>query len=280
MSMGAGLCIPPMMFHPGTQHMYHAPIPHFSPMGVGMGMSMSFGNINGGSPQCPIFPVPSIQRARFPSSALGLTNLQGIPGPNLPIHGHPSPGLHTRVPRAPLVPLTGRHQISAVDSSALRVSSHNEVPRTSSNLNSEDRITNKNSRSMHNAEASSSIDHTSNQVGARSFNYISRFSHILRYEVLGSAVLSRMRLVEFENIRDNAWNCLPFSFAFITLNSKDACFFLAHFNFFPFFPLKYLLCLFFVVFHLVLSFSFTGQWGCSINMWKRKLYIENVVKNI
>ncbi|KAL8555045.1 hypothetical protein ACS0TY_003012 [Phlomoides rotata] len=85
MSMGAGLCVPPMMFASGSQHMYPAPIPHYSSMGVGMRMSMSY----------PIFPVHA--------------NFQGTPALNLPIHGHQCPGFHSRPPS---IPSTGAHHSS------------------------------------------------------------------------------------------------------------------------------------------------------------------------
>ncbi|KAK6121055.1 hypothetical protein DH2020_045206 [Rehmannia glutinosa] len=121
MSMGGGFYMPPMMF-PGIQHMYPAHVPHFSQMGVGMGMGMNE-------------------------------------------YGHPSRGIHSSVPRAPLVPLAVRpHVTSAMGSRAVRGSSHSEVPSTCSKLSSENLSTKKNSEFMHDAENSSSIKHGSKQL--------------------------------------------------------------------------------------------------------------------
>ncbi|KAK6143817.1 hypothetical protein DH2020_024165 [Rehmannia glutinosa] len=160
MSMGGGFYMPPMMFPPGIQHMYPAHVPHFSQMGVGMGMGM-----NGKSPQCPIFPVPPMQRLHFPSSTTAPTSFPRIPGSNIPEYGHPSRGIHSSVPRAPLVPLAVRpHVTSAMGSRAVRGSSHSEVPSTCSKLSSENLSTKKNSEFMHDAENSSSIKHGSKQL--------------------------------------------------------------------------------------------------------------------
>ncbi|KAI3445491.1 hypothetical protein Pfo_002156 [Paulownia fortunei] len=175
MSMGAGLCMPPMMFPTGMQHMHPAQVPHFSPMGVGIGMGMGMGmgfgmgmlDMNGGSLGCPIFPVPPLQVAHFPSPMSGPTNFQRIPGPNLPVYGHPGQGLPNSVPRAPLVPLNGQTPVtSAMGLSALRNGSHNEVASTSPILNAGDRMTNTNSQLMRSAEAGSSINHKSDQLKA------------------------------------------------------------------------------------------------------------------
>ncbi|KAG8369012.1 hypothetical protein BUALT_Bualt15G0106000 [Buddleja alternifolia] len=153
MSMGAGLCMPPMMFPTGMQHMH----PHFSPMGVGMGMGMGFGmsmlDMNGGS---PLFPVPPMQGVLFPSPMSGPTNFPRIPGQNIPLYGHACHGLPNAVPRPPVIPLTGRPPVtSAIGLSGSRVRSQSEVPSTSPVMNSEC-----------NAEARSSIDNRSNQPKA------------------------------------------------------------------------------------------------------------------
>ncbi|GER40103.1 phytochrome interacting factor 3 [Striga asiatica] len=71
MSMGAGLCMPPMMFSTGFPQMPHHPahIPHFSSMGM---MDM-----NSSMPRCPVFPV---QGLNFPA--------------RMPLYGHyPGQGL-------------------------------------------------------------------------------------------------------------------------------------------------------------------------------------------
>ncbi|KAK6139475.1 hypothetical protein DH2020_026789 [Rehmannia glutinosa] len=159
MSMGGGLCMPQMMFPTGMQHMHPAHIPHFSPMGVGMGMGMGFGmgmlDMHGGS---PIFPVPPLQAPHFPSSMP--TNFQRMPGPNLPVYGHPGQGLPNSVPRTPFVPLTGQPPVTSA------MGSHNAVPSTSPILNSGDPMTNTSSQLKGNAEAGSSINQKTNQLQA------------------------------------------------------------------------------------------------------------------
>lgn len=175
MSMGAGLCMPPVMFPSGIQHMHPAHVPHFSPMGMsmsmrlGMGMGMGFGtsmlDMNGGaSPRCPIFPVPTMQGTQFSHPTSGPINFPRIPGLNFPVYGFPSQGLHNSAPRVPLVPLNRPPIDSAVDLSNSRLVKHNEVQSPSPNLNSEDPSTHNNSRIIGNAEASSSRNHDSNQV--------------------------------------------------------------------------------------------------------------------
>ncbi|XP_076931245.1 transcription factor PIF3-like [Bidens hawaiensis] len=84
MSMGAGLCMPPMMFQTGMQQMHP---PHFSPMGnigmgmnYGMGMGMNYGigmEMNGGP---HMFPFSSTQGSRH-----------AVPSPS--VYGHPSQGM-------------------------------------------------------------------------------------------------------------------------------------------------------------------------------------------
>ncbi|CAI9765266.1 unnamed protein product [Fraxinus pennsylvanica] len=136
MSMGAGLCMPPMMFPTGMQHIHPAHMPHFSPMGVGMGIGFGMGSTN------------------FPRTA----------GSNRQVFGHPSHGLPGSVPQAPLVPLPGCPLSSAVGFNTSISGGRKNVPSTSLTTNSEDPIRNKNSQLMHNAEASSTMNHTSNQL--------------------------------------------------------------------------------------------------------------------
>ena len=111
MSMGSGLCMPPMMLPPGMQHIRAPPMAHLSPMGVGMGMGMGLSYGMGmlgmnGSPSCPMIPVPSTHTSQFPCSSIpGTTGLHGIPGSTglqlfgIPGHGQ---GLPMLLPRAPL----------------------------------------------------------------------------------------------------------------------------------------------------------------------------------
>ncbi|KAK6915741.1 Myc-type, basic helix-loop-helix (bHLH) domain [Dillenia turbinata] len=109
MSMGTGLCMPPMMLPTGMQHMHPAHMAHFSHLGVGMGMGMGFGmgmlDING-TASCPIIPVPPLQRSHIPGPPLSGPNaLRGMVGSNLPPFGLPAQGFPMPIPRAPLMPL-------------------------------------------------------------------------------------------------------------------------------------------------------------------------------
>ncbi|KAL8188879.1 hypothetical protein R6Q57_029634 [Mikania cordata] len=89
MSMGAGLCMPPMMFPTGMQHMHPS---HFSSMGMGMGMGMNYGmgmgmEMNGGPRMYP-----------FSSTTQGSRHL--VPPPS--IYGHPSQGMPMLIPQPPM----------------------------------------------------------------------------------------------------------------------------------------------------------------------------------
>ncbi|XP_022861898.1 transcription factor PIF3-like isoform X2 [Olea europaea var. sylvestris] len=166
MSMGAGLCMSPMMFPTGMQHIHPAHMPHFSPMGVGMGMGFGMGmlDMNGGTPRYPIFPVPPIQGSHFSSPMPGSSNFPRTAGSNSQVFGHPSHGLPGSVPLAPLVPLPGRPLSSAVGLNTSVAGGRMNVPCISVTTNSEDPVRNKNSQLMHSAEASSTMNHTSNQL--------------------------------------------------------------------------------------------------------------------
>ncbi|KAL6494441.1 ATP-dependent DNA helicase pif3 [Orobanche gracilis] len=154
MSMGAGLYMPSMMFPRGMQHMHPAHIPHFSPMGIGMGFGMGMLDMNGGS---PVFPVSPLQAQYFP-------NFQRMPGPNLPAYGHPGQGLRSSAPRPPSIPLTGQPPVNlAMGSSGLRSASQNASPI----LNSGDK-TNGNLQLNFNAGDGSSINQKSGQLHATS----------------------------------------------------------------------------------------------------------------
>ncbi|XP_076912374.1 transcription factor PIF3-like [Bidens hawaiensis] len=94
MSMGAGLCMPPMMFQTGMQQMHP---PHFSPMGnigmgmnygMGMGMNYGMGMEMSGSPH--MFPFSSTQGSRHT-----------VPSPS--VYGHPTQGM----PMLPQPPMPG-----------------------------------------------------------------------------------------------------------------------------------------------------------------------------
>ncbi|KAL6495027.1 ATP-dependent DNA helicase pif3 [Orobanche gracilis] len=155
MSMGAGLYMPSMMFPSGMQHMHPAHIPHFSPMGMGMGFGMGVLDTNGGS---PIFPVSPLQAQYFSASMPG--NFQRMPGPDLPTYGPPGQGLHSSVPRPPSIPSTGQAPVYlAMGSSGLRSVSQNASPV----LNSGD-TTNTNLQLNRNAGDGSSINQKSGQL--------------------------------------------------------------------------------------------------------------------
>ncbi|ONK63029.1 uncharacterized protein A4U43_C07F10660 [Asparagus officinalis] len=104
MSMGSGLCMPPMMLPPGMQHIRAPTMTHFSPMGVGMGMGMglSYGmgmlDMNS-SPNCPLIPVPSMHTSQFPCTSVGIPGSAGLQLFGIPGHGQ---GLPVPLPRAPL----------------------------------------------------------------------------------------------------------------------------------------------------------------------------------
>ncbi|XP_022015978.1 transcription factor PIF3 isoform X3 [Helianthus annuus] len=90
MSMGTGLCMPPMMFPNGMQHMH----PHFSPMGIGMGMGYGMGmgmgmgmEMNGGQHMFPFSPTIHGSRHPFPSP---------------PMYGHLSQGMPMLLPQPPM----------------------------------------------------------------------------------------------------------------------------------------------------------------------------------
>lgn len=177
--MGSGLCMPPMMFPTGMQHMH----PHFHPMGVGMGMAFGMGmpEMNGGSYGCPIYPVPPMQVPHFPSPMPGLPNFQR---PNLPVFGHPGQAFPSSVPRPSFVPLAPRPPVNfAMGSSALRNGSSSEMPSTSQIKNSGDPVTTLNSQSVCNVEPSSSVNNRSNQV------CFDPFCYDMRQKFLDSAMI-------------------------------------------------------------------------------------------
>lgn len=223
MSMGSGLCMPPMMFPTGMQHMHPAHVPHFQPMGVGvgMGMGMAFGmgmpDMNGASSGCPIYPVPPLQVPHFPSPVPGLPNFQRMPGHNLPVFGHPGQAFPNSVPRPPFVPLAPRPPVtSAMGSSTLRNGSNSEIPSTPQIMKSGVPVTAMNPQSMCNAEARSSVPNKSNQVCFLPFwrQEVFGFSHIF--------VGRNEKLMEFE--KENSGNyllvicvhCIKIGYVYVT----------------------------------------------------------------
>lgn len=109
MSMGSGLCMPPMILPAGMQHMLMPLMAHLSQMGVGMGMGMRLGYGMGmldtnGSPSCPLLPVPPMRGPQlcFPSIP-GTQGLHGMPSStSLPTFG--TSGLRLPAPMPPIPP--------------------------------------------------------------------------------------------------------------------------------------------------------------------------------
>lgn len=145
--------MPPMMFPAGMAQMHAAHMAHFSPMGMGFGMGMM--DMNGGSPGCPMIQVPPVHGAHFPAPRpapiFAPTSFQGMAGHNFQVFGHP----------APRVPFSEVHSMNATGMAAPV-----ELPNSAPSSNSKDLIQDANSQMMHNANASTSMSHTSTQVCA------------------------------------------------------------------------------------------------------------------
>lgn len=163
MSMGTGLCIPPMMLPTGMQHMHAAHIGHFPPMGVGMGMGMGMGfgmgmvDMNGCSTSCPIIQTPPMQATHFPGRPISAPpNLHGMVGSNLQVFGLPGQGIPLSMPHAPLIPMSGSPFMKS-SSMALNGSAAGtmEVLDSAPPSSSKDLIQNVNSQVMQNNDANS-----------------------------------------------------------------------------------------------------------------------------
>ena len=165
MSMGTGLCMPPMMLPTGMQHIHAAHMGHFPPMGVGMGMGMGMGygmgmlDMNGGSPSCPFIQAPPMQGTHFPGRPISVPpNLHGMVGSNLQVFGLPGQGIPLSMPHAPLIPMSGsplmKSSMALNDSGA---AGSMEVPDSAPASSSKDLIQNVNSQVMRNNDANSSM---------------------------------------------------------------------------------------------------------------------------
>ncbi|XP_010313958.1 transcription factor PIF3 [Solanum lycopersicum] len=169
MSVGAGLCVPPMMFP--MQHMHGAQMPHFSPMSLGMGMGMGFGlgmlEMNGRSSGYPMYPMPSVQGGHFPSPPIpASTAYPGIAVSNRHVFAHPGQGLPMSIPRASLGPLAGQPSTgAAVPMNVAREGVPVEIRGAQPNLDSKTPV-HKNSQIVQNAEASCPQNQTCSQVQA------------------------------------------------------------------------------------------------------------------
>ena len=171
MSMGTGLCMPPMMLPTGMQHIHAAHMGHFPHMGVGMGMGMGMGygmgmlDMSGGSPSCPIIQAPPMQGAHFPGRPISASpNLHRMVGSNLQMFGLPSQGIPLSMPHAPLIPVSGSPLMkSSMALNGSGASGAMEVPDSAPSSSSKDLIQNVNSqvnKVMQNNDANSSMAST------------------------------------------------------------------------------------------------------------------------
>ena len=173
MSMGTGLCMPPMMLPTGMQHIHAAHMGHFPHMGVGMGMGMGMGmgygmgmvDMSGGSPSCPIIQAPPMQGAHFPGRPISAPpNLHRMVGSNLQMFGLPSQGIPLSMPHAPLIPVSGSPLMkSSMALNGSGASGAMEVPDSAPASSSKDLIQNVNSqlnKVMQNNDANSSMAST------------------------------------------------------------------------------------------------------------------------
>ncbi|TVU21355.1 hypothetical protein EJB05_30985 [Eragrostis curvula] len=97
MSMGSGLCVPPMLLPPTMQHLQIPQMAHFPHLGMGLGYGMGVFDMNS-TATVPLQPMPG---AHFPCSMIPGAALQGfgIPGRNtLPMFGVHGQAIHPSVP--------------------------------------------------------------------------------------------------------------------------------------------------------------------------------------
>ncbi|KAG2588075.1 hypothetical protein PVAP13_5NG205300 [Panicum virgatum] len=93
MSMGSGLCIPPMLLPPTMQHLQIPPMAHFPHLGMGLGYRMGVFDMN----STPAVPFPSMPGAHFPCPMIPGPPPQGLgmPGRNtVPMFGLPGQAIH------------------------------------------------------------------------------------------------------------------------------------------------------------------------------------------
>lgn len=93
MSMGSGLCIPPMLLPPTMQHLQMPPMAHFPHLGMGLGYGMGVFDMN----STATVPLPPMHGAHFPCQMIPGAAPQslGIPGRNtLPMFGVPGQPIH------------------------------------------------------------------------------------------------------------------------------------------------------------------------------------------
>ncbi|KAF0920539.1 hypothetical protein E2562_035644 [Oryza meyeriana var. granulata] len=88
MSMGTGLCIPPMLLPTAMQHLQIPPMAHFPHLGMGLGYGMGVFDMN----NTGTLPMPPMPGAHFPFPMIPGASPQGlgIPGTNtMPMFGVP-----------------------------------------------------------------------------------------------------------------------------------------------------------------------------------------------
>ncbi|GAV72297.1 HLH domain-containing protein [Cephalotus follicularis] len=165
MSMGAGLYMPPMMLPTGMQHMHPVHMAHFSPMGIGMGMSMRMGmpDMNGGSSGCPMVQVPPMHGAHFPGPPMSVpAALHGMAGSNLQMFGLPSQGFPMPIPHTPMIPFGGGPIMKSMGINAFGVVGPSENLDSARVSNLKDPLQNIDSQVMQNT-SNSSMNQTSGQ---------------------------------------------------------------------------------------------------------------------
>ncbi|XP_040377589.1 transcription factor PHYTOCHROME INTERACTING FACTOR-LIKE 15-like isoform X2 [Oryza brachyantha] len=87
MSMGTGMCIPPMLLPTAMQHLQIPPMAHFPHLGIGLGYGMGVFDMNTGA-----LPMPPMPGAHFPCPMIPGASPQGlgIPGTStMPMFGVP-----------------------------------------------------------------------------------------------------------------------------------------------------------------------------------------------
>ncbi|OEL29252.1 Transcription factor APG, partial [Dichanthelium oligosanthes] len=146
MSMGSGLCIPPMLLPPTLQHLQMPPIAHFPHLGMGLGYGMGVFDMN----STAAVPFPPMPGAHFPCSMIPGTPPQGLgmPGRNtMPMFGLPGQAIHPSAssvqPFSSLVGLPLRPnlppQVSAAMANMVQEQQQGIATQQQQNLNSEAR---------------------------------------------------------------------------------------------------------------------------------------------
>ncbi|KAJ8623563.1 hypothetical protein MRB53_032092 [Persea americana] len=198
MSMGSGLCMPPMMLPAGLQQMRVPHMAHFSPMGAGMGMGMGYGmgmidmSCSSGY---PLIPVPSMHGARFPCSPVpGPGGVHGMPRTSLQMFGVPGQGLPFGLPRAPYIPLSGFSTGAVSSSDTLVAACSTPIPDSSLPSSSKGQMQDMNSQPMNKISNDCLQIQTSTQVTEECFEQ----SSCCQYWQKGDTIQQRGQLAVIE----------------------------------------------------------------------------------